>query len=167
MEYEYVLFDLEKKLKRRQLGLRGLYNLAAASEFGENLNWHQSRPKSLKYALFTHSIKKIVPYIQYTHHMFKNDDFTYRNMWGSLNNSGECHINYLCTYDLYSPVHNVLDTCISITWGSGRGLGALEFSSFLGPKKHITYRNMWGSLNKSGESHINILCTIWFIQPRA
>jgi hypothetical protein len=38
MEYEYVLFDLEKKLKRRQLGLRGLYNLAAASEFGENLN---------------------------------------------------------------------------------------------------------------------------------
>ncbi len=33
------------------------------------------------------------------------------------------HFNYLCTYDLYSPVHNVLDVCISITWGSGRGLG--------------------------------------------
>ncbi len=39
------------------------------------------------------------------------------------------HINYLCTYDLYSPVHNVLDACISITRGSGRGLGPgiLEF----------------------------------------
>jgi hypothetical protein len=24
-------------------------------------------------------------------------------------------LNYLCTYDLYSPVHNVLDACISIT----------------------------------------------------
>jgi hypothetical protein len=31
--------------------------------------------------------------------------------------------NYLCTYDLYSPVHNVLDACISITRVSGRGLG--------------------------------------------
>jgi hypothetical protein len=37
--------------------------------------------------------------------------------------------NYLCTYDLYSPVHNVLDACIFITRGSGRGLGPviLEF----------------------------------------
>jgi hypothetical protein len=33
------------------------------------------------------------------------------------------HNNYLCTYDLYRPVHNVLDVCISITWGSGRGVG--------------------------------------------
>jgi hypothetical protein len=31
--------------------------------------------------------------------------------------------SYLCTYDLYSPVHNVLDACISITRASGRGLG--------------------------------------------
>jgi hypothetical protein len=31
---------------------------------------------------------------------------------------------YLCTYDLYSPVHYVLDACISITRGSGRGLGS-------------------------------------------
>jgi hypothetical protein len=31
--------------------------------------------------------------------------------------------SYLCTYGLYSPVHNVLDTCISITRASGRGLG--------------------------------------------
>jgi hypothetical protein len=29
----------------------------------------------------------------------------------------------VCTYDLYSPVHNVLDACISITSTSGRGLG--------------------------------------------
>ncbi len=38
-------------------------------------------------------------------------------------------INYLCTYDLYSPVQNVLDACVSITMGSGRGLGPgiLEF----------------------------------------
>ncbi len=25
------------------------------------------------------------------------------------------HYSYLCTYDLYSPVHNVFDACISIT----------------------------------------------------
>jgi hypothetical protein len=35
MKYESVLFDLEKKLKRRQLGLHGLYNLAAASDWGK------------------------------------------------------------------------------------------------------------------------------------
>ncbi len=44
------------------------------------------------------------------------------------------HFNYLCTYDLYSPGHNVVDACISITRGSGWGL-ALEFESFLGPVK--------------------------------
>jgi hypothetical protein len=32
-----------------------------------------------------------------------------------------CAENHLCTYDLYSPVHNVLDACISITWASGGG----------------------------------------------
>jgi hypothetical protein len=37
-------------------------------------------------------------------------------------------INYLCTYDLYSPMHNVLDAGIGGGW-------ALEFSSFLGPVK--------------------------------
>jgi hypothetical protein len=42
--------------------------------------------------------------------------------------------NYLCTYDLYSPVHNVLDACISITRASGGGW-ALEFENFLGPVK--------------------------------
>jgi hypothetical protein len=36
---------------------------------------------------------------------------------------------YLCTYDLHSPVPNVLDACTSITRASGRGLGPgiLEF----------------------------------------
>jgi hypothetical protein len=40
--------------------------------------------------------------------------------------------NYLCTYDLYRPVHNVLDACISIMWGSGRGLGP-GIPEFFGP----------------------------------
>jgi hypothetical protein len=44
------------------------------------------------------------------------------------------HINFLFTNDLYSPVHNVLDACISITKGSGRGLGP-GFESFFGPVK--------------------------------
>jgi hypothetical protein len=42
--------------------------------------------------------------------------------------------NYFCTYDLYSPVHNVLDACISITRASGRGW-ALEVEGFLDPVK--------------------------------
>jgi hypothetical protein len=49
--------------------------------------------------------------------------------------SGLCRrvtINYLCTYDLYSPVQNVLDACISITRGSGRGLGP-GIREFFGP----------------------------------
>ncbi len=40
--------------------------------------------------------------------------------------------NYLCTYDLHSPVHNVLDACISIMWESGRGLGP-GILGFFGP----------------------------------
>jgi hypothetical protein len=36
-------------------------------------------------------------------------------------------INNLCTYDLYCPVHNVLDACISITRGNGRGVGPWNF----------------------------------------
>jgi hypothetical protein len=40
--------------------------------------------------------------------------------------------NYLCTYDLYSPVHNVLDACIFFTWGSGR--------EFFGPREMETRR---------------------------
>ncbi len=46
-------------------------------------------------------------------------------------NSG-VDFNYLCTNDLYSPVHNVLDACISITWESGRGLGP-GIPEFFGP----------------------------------
>jgi hypothetical protein len=41
----------------------------------------------------------------------------------SLQNVCIPNFNYLCTYDLYSPVHNVLNACISITRGRGRGLG--------------------------------------------
>ncbi len=44
--------------------------------------------------------------------------------------------NYLCTCDLYSPVHNVLDACIYGTLlGEVGGGWALEFPSFLGPVK--------------------------------
>jgi hypothetical protein len=60
------------------------------------------------------------------------ENFIIKKFLGSL--SSENDINNLCAYDLYSPAHNVLDACISITRGSGRGLG-LEFSSFLGPVK--------------------------------
>jgi hypothetical protein len=35
--------------------------------------------------------------------------------------------NFLCTYDLYSPVHNVLDACISITRASGRALRPVKW----------------------------------------
>jgi hypothetical protein len=41
-------------------------------------------------------------------------------------------ISYLCTYDLYSPVHNVLDVCRYITRASGRRLGPGN-PEFLGP----------------------------------
>jgi hypothetical protein len=40
--------------------------------------------------------------------------------------------NNLCTYDLCSPVHNVLDACISIMRGSGRRLGP-GIREFFGP----------------------------------
>jgi hypothetical protein len=35
-------------------------------------------------------------------------------------------------YSVYSPVHNVLDACISITRGNGRGLDP-EILKFFGP----------------------------------
>jgi hypothetical protein len=35
----------------------------------------------------------------------------------------------------YTPMHNVLDACISITWESGRGLGPRNLE-FLGTKWH-------------------------------
>jgi hypothetical protein len=49
------------------------------------------------------------------------------------------HKNYLCIYDLYSPVHNVLHACISITRGSGRGLGP-GILEFFGPCEMVTSR---------------------------
>ncbi len=42
-------------------------------------------------------------------------------------------------YDIYSPVHNILDVCISITWASGRGLGPGNLE-FLCPQKALAYR---------------------------
>ncbi len=54
------------------------------------------------------------------------------------------HLNYLCTYDLYSPVHIGLDACISITRTSGRGLGP-ENWKFFGPCKITSSRRaIWG-----------------------
>ncbi len=47
--------------------------------------------------------------------------------------------NYLCTYDLYSSVHNVLDAWISITRGRGRGLGP-RIWEFFGPQIALAYR---------------------------
>ncbi len=49
------------------------------------------------------------------------------------------YINYLCTYDLYSPVHNVLDAGISIMRGSRRGLGP-GILEFFGPCEMVTSR---------------------------
>jgi hypothetical protein len=46
----------------------------------------------------------------------------------------ERHYSYLCTYDLYSAVHNVLDACISSMRASGRGLGR-GYIEFFGPCK--------------------------------
>ena len=42
------------------------------------------------------------------------------------------YYNYLCTCDLYTPVHNVLEAWIYITWGSWRGLGP-RIPEFFGP----------------------------------
>jgi hypothetical protein len=48
--------------------------------------------------------------------------------------------NYLCTNDLYSPVHNVLDAGRYITWGSGeKGVGAGNLE-FLGTQMALSYR---------------------------
>jgi hypothetical protein len=57
------------------------------------------------------------------------------NMCPETSLMGSCTLNLLCTYDLYSLVHNVLDACISITWTIGRGLGPGNLD-FLGPKWH-------------------------------
>jgi hypothetical protein len=56
------------------------------------------------------------------------------------------YYNYLCTCDLYSPVHNVLDGYIYSTWGSGRGLGP-GIPEFFGPCEMGTSRqasSIWG-----------------------
>jgi hypothetical protein len=72
--------------------------------------------------------------------------------------------SYLCTYDLYSPVHNVLDACISITRASGRGLGPGYREFFMGPVKwHQADRRVPFGAQKTREastlekSHLNSL----------
>ncbi len=45
----------------------------------------------------------------------------------------------VCTYDVYSPVHNVFDACISLTRGSGRGLGP-GILEFFGPQIALAHR---------------------------
>ncbi len=50
----------------------------------------------------------------------------------SLESIPGLHNNYLCTCDLYTPVHNDLEAWIYITWGSWRGLGP-GIPEFFGP----------------------------------
>jgi hypothetical protein len=57
--------------------------------------------------------------------------FLWQRFFSGLIKLHPCN-NYLCTYDLYSPVHNVLEACISITMASGRGLGP-GIRDFFGP----------------------------------
>ncbi len=63
--------------------------------------------------------------------------------------------NYLCTYDLYSLVYNVLDARISITRGSGTGLGPgiLEF-----------FWALWNGIEPIGECHLRMRYPIRPIQ---
>jgi hypothetical protein len=51
------------------------------------------------------------------------------SVYSQLPASSDYSYSYLCTYDLYSRVHNVLDASISIMRASGRGLdpGNQEF----------------------------------------
>jgi hypothetical protein len=51
----------------------------------------------------------------------------------------DSHISYLCTYDLYGPVHNVFDACRSITRASDRGLGPGN-QDFFGPYEMASSR---------------------------
>jgi hypothetical protein len=47
--------------------------------------------------------------------------------WTGAEHINQVRYSYLCTYDLYSPVHNVLDACTSITRASGRRLGPVKW----------------------------------------
>jgi hypothetical protein len=47
--------------------------------------------------------------------------------------------NYLCTCDLYTPVHNVLEAWIYIMWGSWKVLGP-GIPEFFGPCEMATSR---------------------------
>ncbi len=56
----------------------------------------------------------------------------------------EYSISYLCTYDLYSPVHNVLDACITAYPSGGGG----------GPWKSRVFLALWNGIEPVGECHL-------------
>ncbi len=51
---------------------------------------------------------------------------------------GSCTLKYLCTYDLCSPVYNVLDVCISVTWAR-EGVGPWK-SRVFGPQMALAFQ---------------------------
>jgi hypothetical protein len=60
--------------------------------------------------------------------------------------------NYLCTYDLYSPVCNVFDAGRYITWASGRGLGPGN-GEFFGPCEMTSGQVPFGAQKKFEINH--------------
>jgi hypothetical protein len=71
-----------------------------------------------------------------THNLKKNQlkKISLKNALKDLNNKilSFYSNNYLCTCDLYTPVHNVLEGWIYITWGSWKVLGP-GIPEFFGP----------------------------------
>ncbi len=57
------------------------------------------------------------------------------------------YYNYLFTNDLYSPVHNVLDACISITWASRKWEGVGSWNSRV-------FWALWNGIEPIGECHL-------------
>jgi len=81
----------------------------------------QTHPDS-KYRVRLYSLPRTVPvaYLQYDRHGGAGIVSMGLPGMAALLDILLIHINYLCTYDLYRPVHNVLDACISIKRASGR-----------------------------------------------
>jgi hypothetical protein len=55
------------------------------------------------------------------------------------------HINYLCTYDLYSPVHNAFDA------------GSIHYEGMregVGPWKTRVFGALWNGIEPTGECHL-------------
>jgi hypothetical protein len=57
------------------------------------------------------------------------------------------YYNYLCTYNLYSPVHNVLDACILHIHYEGLGPGNWEYFGPLGNGIEPIGKSIWGPKN--------------------